>query len=341
LLNEVIIAGGLVILSIVGVLILLELRRGRAPIGSVATATSGDGAHEEDVTLLARRPLPMIDEVDSHEESTPSAAATFFEEGAEIDEPTGSQKMFVVWAAGQSDLGKARKRNEDSILLLAEYSLFVVADGMGGYAGGDVASRLACEAIEKSFRSGSNAGPRDRGGDRPLKGNELVWALEAANDAIRREARQHREYSDMGATIIGARFVEKKQRAFIGHVGDSRCYRFRRGELRLLTTDHTMAAKGVPGPMGQHVRRALGVAKKINVDLFVDRPRVHDIYVLCSDGLNKMVEDARIEKILEEHQRDLDEAVRTLIDQANQSGGKDNVSVILVGIHPGERPSVA
>jgi protein phosphatase len=138
----------------------------------------------------------------------------------------------------------------------------------------------------------------------------------------------------MGATIIGARFMERKQRAFIGHVGDSRCYRFRGGELRLLTTDHTMAAKGVPGPMGEHVRRALGVADKIQVDLLVDKPQADDIYVLCSDGLNKMVSDVRIAEVLRRHTDDLDSAVRLLINEANNSGGKDNVSVILVGIRP-------
>jgi serine/threonine protein phosphatase PrpC len=340
MLNEVVIAVALVVLSVVGVLILLELRRGRATLGASATRlpTSVPVAHEgvgEDITLLARQPrLPVIEAGSDVEESTPSSAATLFEEGTEIDEPTGSKKMFLVWAAGQTDRGKARKRNEDSILLLSDYALFVVADGMGGYAGGDVASKIACEAIEKSFRSGNLAGTPERGSNRPMKGNELVWALEAANEAIRAEARKHTEYGKMGATIISARFLEKKQRAFIGHVGDSRCYRLRRGELRLLTTDHTMAAKGVPGPVGQHVRRALGVGPKIQVDLLVDRPHLDDIYLLCSDGLNKMVDDARIAEVLQRHMGDLDEAVRVLIDEANRSGGKDNVSVILVGIRP-------
>jgi serine/threonine protein phosphatase PrpC len=325
---------------VVGVMILLELRRGRLPQDPSRPPHGLPVTHEatdEEITLLSRRPpkLPVIEAgAEGVEESTPSAAVTLFEEGTELEEPTGSKKLFLVWASGQTDRGRTRKRNEDSILLLSDHSLFVVADGMGGYAGGDVASKVACEAIEKSFRSGRLSGTPERGSNRPMKGNELVWALEAANEAIRAEARDHREYGQMGATIIGARFVEKQQRAFIGHVGDSRCYRFRGGELRLLTTDHTMVAKGVPGPMGQHVRRALGVAPVIQVDLLVDRPRVDDIYLLCSDGLNKMVADAEIARVLRDYRGNLDVATRILIDEANRSGGKDNVSVILVGIRP-------
>jgi serine/threonine protein phosphatase PrpC len=339
-LSEAVIAVALVVLCVVGVMILFELRRGRVTLDPPRPSHGLPVTHEpidDEITLLSRRPskLPMIETgPESVEESTPSAAVTLFEEGTELEEPTGSKKMFLVWASGQTDRGKTRKRNEDSILLLNDHSLFVVADGMGGYAGGDVASRIACEAIEKCFRSGKVVGTPERGSNRPPSGNELVWALEAANEAIRAEARNHREYGQMGATIISARFVEKKQRAFIGHVGDSRCYRFRGGELRLLTTDHTMAAKGVPGPMGQHVRRALGVAPVIHVDLLVDRPRVDDIYLLCSDGLNKMVTDAEIARVLRDHGGNLDEATRILIDEANRSGGKDNVSVILVGIQP-------
>ncbi len=353
MLNEAIIAGALVVLCVVGVLILLELRRGRRaqeapsvrPLRSSIPAPPEDyEAH--DITLYSRQPkLPVIDSgtADSTDDGTPSKALTVFEDGTEGDEPTGSKKMFLVWAAGQTDRGKARRRNEDSILLLEDYSLFVVADGMGGYAGGDVASKLACETIEKTFRSGkAQASHEERKSERPRRADELVYALEAANDAIRAEARKRSGYGKMGATVVGARFMERKQRAFIGHVGDSRCYRLRRGELRLLTKDHTMAARGVPGPMGQHVRRALGVTSRVQVDLLVDKPQADDIYLLCSDGLNKMIADDDIASALLANQADLNAAVRTLIDRANQEGGKDNVSVVLVGIRPAvSSPKVA
>jgi protein phosphatase len=103
-----------------------------------------------------------------------------------------------------------------------------------------------------------------------------------------------------------------------------------------------MAAKGVPGPMGEHVRRALGVAPSVQVDLLVDKPQASDVYVLCSDGLNKMVDDTRIAEILRAHLDDLDAAVRILIQKANDSGGRDNVSVVLVGIRPAvSSPKVA
>jgi serine/threonine protein phosphatase PrpC len=356
LLNELIIVAALLVLTIVGVLILRELRLARLASSTNVKGRRGDSVpvpqeneDDPDVTKVARQPpLPVIDAGgnEATEESTPSTAATFFEEGAEVDEPTGSKKMFVVWAAGQSDRGKVRRRNEDSILLLGESSVFVVADGMGGYAGGDVASKIAVDTIAKAFRSAPAPSSSRAGGPasapRPLRGNELVVAMEAANDAIRAEARRRSEYGKMGATIVGARFVERKQRAFIGHIGDSRCYRLRGGELRLLTRDHTMAAKGVPGPMGEHVRRALGVAPSVQVDLLVDKPQASDVYVLCSDGLNKMVDDTRIAEILRAHLDDLDAAVRILIQKANDSGGRDNVSVVLVGIRPAvSSPKVA
>jgi protein phosphatase len=140
----------------------------------------------------------------------------------------------------------------------------------------------------------------------------------------------------MGATLIGARFSERKQRAFIGHVGDSRCYRLRGGELRLLTEDHTLARYGVSGTLGKRIRRALGLGDQLSVDVVIDKPMAGDVYVLCSDGLNKMLDDAGIARIISESADDLDRAVHALIDAANEAGGKDNVSVILVGVRSPE-----
>jgi serine/threonine protein phosphatase PrpC len=358
--NEALIASALVVLCVVGMLILLELRRGRRAAEarraeealSKARRRRAKGSRKEEipeeetrdedeeyVTRYTRKSdLPTLETgPESREEGTASEAITLFEEGTEADEPTGSKKIFVVCAAGQSDRGQIRKRNEDSILLLEDHSLFVVADGMGGYAGGDVASKLACDTIERVFRSGPGPDPGARPlpkQPRPPRAEELVVALEAANDAIRAEARKRSGFGRMGATIVGARFMERKQRAFIGHIGDSRCYRLRRGELRLLTQDHTMAAKGIEGPMGHHVRRALGVTRRVQVDMLVDKPQPDDVYVLCSDGLNKMVDDEMIAVVLSAHSTDLEAAVRALIEKANQFGGKDNVSVVLIGIRP-------
>jgi serine/threonine protein phosphatase PrpC len=343
--SETIVTLALVVLAVAGVLLLLELRGARldremlrAPPRDRAPKPVGSEAGEEELTLIGHLPrLPVFEtsseEGEEGEDYTPSTAMTFFEEGAEIDEPTGSKKIFVVWAAGQTDRGRSRRRNEDSILLLGDYSVFVVADGMGGYAGGDVASKIAVESIENAYRTGNTIRPGKKT-DRPARGDELVVAMESANEAIRAESRRRSDLGQMGATIIGARFLERKQRAFISHVGDSRCYRLRTGQLRLLTKDHTMAAKGVPGKMGDHVRRALGVSDRVAVDLLVDRPLPNDVYLLCSDGLNKMVDDDRIAEILNKSSQDLDSAVRVLIDEANEHGGKDNISVILVGVRP-------
>ena len=141
----------------------------------------------------------------------------------------------------------------------------------------------------------------------------------------------------MGTTVIGARFSERKQRVFIAHVGDSRCYRWRRGQLKLLTADHTLAARGVEGPMADHIRRAVGIAPSVKVDLLVDKPLPGDVYLLCSDGLTKMVKDSVLESVVSSHTKDLDAAVAELIKAANSAGGKDNTTVILVGVNDGQR----
>jgi serine/threonine protein phosphatase PrpC len=210
--------------------------------------------------------------------------------------------------------------------------VFVVADGMGGYGGGDVASRIAVETILKAFEK-SEFHVSGTGNGAPRKAREFVSAIESANALIFAEANRNSELHGMGTTIIGARFSPQKQRVFIAHVGDSRCYRWRQGELRLLTVDHTLAARGVQGPMADHIRRALGIAPQVKVDLLVDKPVPGDVYVLCSDGLTKMVDDVAVAKVLSSSSSDLDAAVAKLIAAANDAGGRDNTTVILVGVN--------
>jgi protein phosphatase len=286
-----------------------------------------------DITTLApgHASLPDVDDEEGPTAASASKAATYFADDAQTDEPAGSYKLITVWAAGQTDKGRRRSRNEDAILLLPDSNVFAIADGMGGYAAGDVASHLAVETIERLFRSGELASTPPQT-DRPQLANELVSAIEAANRAIRDEARRDPALRGMGATFVSARFSEHRQRAFICHVGDCRCYRHRGGSLQLLTKDHTLAAHGVAGPMASRIRRALGVIECVAVDVYVDKPRADDVYLLCSDGLNKMVSDERICDILTANREDLDHSVQELIGLANESGGKDNVSVVLIGI---------
>ncbi len=306
--------------------------KGSAPNPVIHSAVEHD---DEDVTKVGvvppkRLPTLAVNGDDEEKIASESRALVIFEENAEIDEPTGPESLILVSAVGKTDRGLKRRKNEDSHLVSRDHSLYVVADGMGGYGGGDVASRIAVETILKAFEK--NEFHVSGNGDAPRKAREFVSAIESANALIFAEATRNSELHGMGTTVIGARFSERKQRVFIAHVGDSRCYRWRHGELRLLTVDHTLAARGVQGPMADHIRRAVGIAPQVKVDLLVDKPLPGDVYVLCSDGLTKMVDDSAVAKVLSTHS-DLDDAVADLIKAANEAGGKDNTTVILVGVN--------
>jgi serine/threonine protein phosphatase PrpC len=152
-----------------------------------------------------------------------------------------------------------------------------------------------------------------------------------AHQAVFSAAHATPELSKMGTTLVAARFSPNKQRVYIGHVGDSRCYRFRRGHLRQLTADQTMGTIGLKGPHADDLLQAVGVTADLSIDLIVDKPQAGDIYLLCSDGLNKMVSDLQIQQTLAT-QRDLEAAVYGLIELANDAGGRDNVTVILIKV---------
>jgi protein phosphatase len=260
-----------------------------------------------------------------------SVARLVFDSEAEVDleEPTGPQDVILMSAVGQTDRGITRRRNEDAYLIDTNRQLYAVADGMGGYAGGDVASKLALQEIWNAMEA-----PKESEGypDRPRRGRELIAAVERANEAVFREAQTIRNLHGMGTTIVAARFSPQKQRLYIAHVGDSRCYRFRRGELQALTKDHTLASRGVVGPLAKNICRAVGIAKTVKVDLVVDKPLPDDIFLLCSDGLPKMVTDEHIRRILTANEGALDRAAAQLVLAANASGGRDNITVVLVRI---------
>jgi serine/threonine protein phosphatase PrpC len=258
-----------------------------------------------------------------------------YEDEAEGEEITSPIARILVSAEGQSDGGKVRRRNEDSFLVLPERSLFVVADGMGGHAGGDVASALAVETLRGAFERNIFDGKTESDKPVPRRGREMARAIQMANHAILQRASTNPELKQMGTTVVAARFSPNKQRVYVGHVGDSRCYRVRRGVMRQLTTDHTMEALGLKGPGAQHLYQAVGFKPRITIDVVVDKPRTDDVYLLCSDGLSKMAKDDEVREILVD-EPDLEAAVYALIELANDRGGKDNVTVILVKVV--ERP---
>ena len=247
-------------------------------------------------------------------------------------------------AFGLTDVGRKRKHNEDAYLLDAERGLFVVADGMGGHAAGEVASRLTVESIQE-FISGTeddhdNTWPFGYNNRYSVDGNRLSTAVERANEKVMRAVVNRPELKGMGTTVVAALFDEK--RATLVHVGDSRAYLLRESELRRLTDDHSWVQEQVNAgilseeearshPLKNVVTRALGGGTHVAVDLIEIPVGGGDRFLLCSDGLTGMVSDEEITSALSS-QRSLEEIVRGLIDLANERGGVDNITAIVVEV---------
>lgn len=248
-------------------------------------------------------------------------------------------------AAGLSDVGLQREHNEDSFIVLKEYDLFVVADGMGGHRAGDVASRIATETISEFFRTTANEDitwPFHFDTNLSEEENRLLTGIRVANRQIFERSTRSRECHGMGTTVVGAMFSARKGRMYIGHVGDSRCYRVRGGQIQLLTRDHSLINDyllAMPDLTDEQkselprnvITRALGMQDHVVVDLQHDDPTPGDVYVLCSDGLSGMVGDEDMTQIIVAAS-DVREACRRLIHRANERGGEDNITAILIKI---------
>jgi PPM family protein phosphatase len=300
------------------------------PTVEAPAAAKGDDlpkiSYEEDSADLD---LTKIAAADGPASSPPQALRIVYDEEAAIDEPTHSGALILVTATAQTDPGKRRRRNEDSLLADEANGIFVVADGMGGYRGGEIASKLAVTTIERAFSDGNFELPANN--QIPRRAGELASAIQMANEEVLRRASTDRQLEGMGTTVCAARFSPNKQRVYVGHVGDSRAYCLRDGEFRQMTSDHTMKAAGVGGAIAQHLSRAVGVWPVVPVDIVLGKPRPHDIYLLCSDGLSKMVDDDTIAATLKDAKTPA-EAAEKLIALANENGGKDNVTVIVIRV---------
>jgi PPM family protein phosphatase len=300
------------------------------PSGTVLPRLDDDEEDEEEVeptrvgALSTKRPSIQ-----------PPTKRIVFDEDAAEDEPTNPGPLILITATAQTDKGLRRKRNEDNLLVLPEHGVYVVADGMGGYKGGEIASEVAVKTIEKAFREAQFDG--DPHETIPSRASELARAIQMANDAILTIASSQRELEGMGTTICAARFASNKERLYVAHVGDSRLYRLRQGKLRQMTSDHTMKDFGVTGETSGHLSRAVGVWPTVPIDILMAKPQPSDLYLLCSDGLTKMVPDAGIAKVLSEPTPPA-QLVESLIELANKSGGKDNVTVILIRVDHPARP---
>jgi len=232
-----------------------------------------------------------------------------------------------------TDTGRQRRANEDS--LLARSPLFVVADGMGGAQAGEVASRIAVESFQHELD-----GPADPEG-------RLAARALAANARIHELSQHNSEHAGMGTTLTAV-YVGEEEVA-IAHVGDSRAYCLRDGELTRLTDDHSLVdelireGKLTPEEAEDHpqrsvITRALGPEAAVEVDTRSYRARPGDVYLLCSDGLTTMVPEVRVAALLREHPR-LRDAGEALITAANDAGGRDNVTVVLLRLEEVHMPA--
>jgi serine/threonine protein phosphatase PrpC len=262
-----------------------------------------------------------------------------------VDFVAGATPLMRAVAWGLTDVGLQREHNEDSFVVLNEYDLYVVADGMGGHRAGDVASKLATETISEFFRSTANddvTWPFHFDANLSEEENRLLTGIRVANRQIFERSTRSREFHGMGTTVVGAMFSPRKARMYIGHVGDSRCYRVRAGEIQLLTRDHSLFNDyllAMPDLTEEQRRelpknvitRALGMQDQVAVDLQHDESQHGDTYVLCSDGLSGMIPDDEILTIVQTS-ADIREACRKLIERANERGGEDNITAVLIHI---------
>jgi PPM family protein phosphatase len=239
----------------------------------------------------------------------------------------------VVEQAFRTDTGRQRDANEDSYF--ARSPVFAVADGMGGAQAGEVASRLAAESFEAV----------QRGSESPEA--YLRAIAKTANARIHRLSEADSTRSGMGTTFTAA-LVEGEE-VGLAHVGDSRAYLFRDGELKLLTSDHSLVEElrrqgrltdeqAEDHPQRSIITRALGPERDVEVDTMTYRARPDDVYLLCSDGLTTMIKEDRIEEVLRESST-LDDAVDRLVAEANEAGGRDNITVVAFRV--GEPGAVA
>jgi protein phosphatase len=301
-----------------------------AASGSLVLALAPRFRRRASLPISARSGLPLIIVRDIDEASDDLAEQCVptltWDPDAALDEPTNERSVFDLRAAAITDPGRLRARNEDAFLVSSADELYVVADGMGGHSGGDVASKMAIDVLASAIaRAEATDTPT-----LPPRAAQLVAAFEEANATILDVGTHDRNLTDMGTTLVAARFCPRKGVVYIAHVGDSRCYRLRDDRLLLLTEDHTVSFNGAPTAT---LARAVGPRPGIKPDLAILRVRPRDLYLLCSDGLPKMLADSEIAEVLRTFD-DPDLAASELVRRANERGGKDNITAVVIRTTP-------
>ncbi len=240
-------------------------------------------------------------------------------------------------SAGKSDVGRVRSGNEDALFANEELGVFIVADGMGGHAAGEVASQIVTETVgpgvAKAIEQGLSAADLE---------SRTLALIDMANQAILERADHEPEKRGMGTTLTLLMLLSEGH-YMADQVGDSRAYLLRDGELTQITRDHTVVQQQVDRgaltpeqardhPLSHILTRALGTEDQVDADTYNDGTQPGDRFLLCSDGLSGMITDEQIEEILSKPTDDLDSIAEQLIEAANQAGGMDNVTAVVVEV---------
>jgi len=235
--------------------------------------------------------------------------------------------------SGKTDIGLKRENNEDAFVISPELEFCLAADGMGGAAAGEIASRIFAETTVDVFSGNTDRSERD-------VLHRTQKAFNAANEKILNHTVQNPHHTGMGCTAEILAFSDEG--FVIGHVGDSRTYRFRKGHLEQLTQDHTLVQQQVDEgliapenvrnhPLRHVILRAVGLKRELALDVLRGKTASQDVYLLCSDGLTDMVEDDQIREILSTN-TDLHRKTDTLVEMAKAAGGEDNITVVLAAV---------
>jgi protein phosphatase len=249
----------------------------------------------------------------------------------------------MLEAYGQTDVGRRRKLNEDNFLVDTEANLYSVCDGMGGHNAGEVASKMAIEAlgafIQKSHKEKEITWPYGLDVNLSFDGNRLKTAIKLANKKVYKAADNREEYTGMGTTAVAA--LVSGNVMTVGSAGDSRCYTILDGKLTQITKDDSWVsaawAEGILNaeeierhPLKNVITKAVGAKDTIEIEVVEHKLSSGEVALICSDGLHAMISDEEILKTVTPFPASLQEAAQKLIDAANEAGGKDNVSVVLV-----------
>jgi len=257
----------------------------------------------------------------------------------------GDEVRLKIFYAAASDRGRVRKNNEDAFLADPALGIFAVADGMGGHAAGEIASRLALTTLQESLARAIQSQEAEFSPNQTavisLPSALLVNGIRTANQAVFHSSQEKEEYRGMGTTVVAVYFVDSSP--VMAHVGDSRLYRIRTKKIDQLTEDHSVIweqyREGIipkealsSSPLKNIITRALGMQPSVDVDVRELELEKGDLLLLCSDGLSDLVQDEELLKTVKNAAGDLNQACRDLIDLANRHGGKDNITVLLIQI---------